>query len=130
VVAAATGGSGNRGVKNSEILPAQRKLLGEVARRISDRLEATFVPLPGGGDETRVGIELEEGHRKVVIELPLTLLLQAATDPIGREVLRTRIKARRDRMMFLVPPAALPKKIPPLVTVAPPRAGGYRGGRR
>lgn len=116
-------------MRTSEILPAQHKLLGDVARRISERLDASFVTLPGN-DDTRVGIELEEGRRKVVIEMPLALLLQAATDPASREVLRTRIKARRDRMMFLVPPAALPKKIAPLVTVAPPRGGGYRGGRR
>ena len=116
-------------MRHSDISPAQRKLLGDVTNRISDRLQASFVDLPGA-DDARVGIELEERGRKVVIELPLTLLLHAAADVSGRELLRTRIKARRDRMMFKVPPAALPKNIAPLVTVGPPRGGGYRGGRR
>lgn len=128
MVAAATGGSGNR-VRQSEIAPAHRKLLGEVTGRISMRLEACFVDLPGG-DDTRVGIELEEGGRKVVMELPLAVLLQAVVDPSGRELLRTRIKARRDRMLFRAAPPALPKHIPPLVSLPPPRSGGYRGGRR
>jgi hypothetical protein len=59
-------------------------LLGDVARRISERLDASFVTLPGN-DDTRVGIELEEGRRKVVIEMPLALLLRRRrTPPAGR----------------------------------------------
>ena len=113
----------------SEIPSTQRKLLGELANRISDRLEAFFVTLPGT-DDTRIGVELQEGGRKVVIELPLALLLHAVEDLSGRELLRTKMKARRDRMMFRVPPASLPKKILPLVSLGPPRGGSFRGGRR
>lgn len=111
-----------------EISSSQRKLLADLASRISGRLEALFVEIPGADDD-RIGVELREGDRKVVVELPLALLQQAAEDAPGREVLRTRLKARRDRMMFRIPPAALPKKILPLVSLGPPR-GGYRGGRR
>jgi hypothetical protein len=112
----------------SEIPTAQRRMLGELARGISDRLEADFVAAPSA-DETCIGIALREGDRNVVIELPLAILAQATADPSGREVLRTRIKGRRDRMMFKVAPRALPKNIAPLFSPGPPRAG-YRGGRR
>lgn len=112
----------------SSISPGHRKLLGEVASRISGRLRASFVDLPSD-DDTRVGIELDEGGRKVVIELPLALVLDAAANASGRELLRTRIKARRDRMMFKVPPPALPKTIAPLMTVGASRSGP-RGWRR
>ena len=113
----------------SEIAPSQRRLLAELASRISDRLEAHFVELPGGDGE-HIGVALHEGHRRVVIELPLAILIQATEDPSGREVLRTRIKARRDRMMFRPPPRALPKEIAPMFSPSPPRAGFGRGGRR
>lgn len=113
----------------NDIAPAQRKLLGEITGRISDRLAASFVELPGG-DGTRVGIELEEAGRKVVIDVPMALLLGAAANPSEREALRTRIKARRDRMMFRVPPPSLPKHIAPLVSIGPPRGGGGYRGRR
>ncbi len=103
-------------------------MLTELARGISDRLEADFVAAPGG-DAATVGIALKEGDRNVVIELPLAMLAQAMTEPSGRETLRTRIKGRRDRMMFRVAPRALPKNIPPLFSPGPPRQG-YRGGRR
>lgn len=103
-------------------------MLGELARGISDRLEIELVVLPNAGQD-RIGLALREGDRNVVIELPLAAIAQATADPIGREILRTRIKGRRDRMMFRVPPPALPKKIAPLFSPGPPRAG-YRGGRR
>jgi len=114
----------------SEISPSQRRLLTELASRISDRLEAHFVELPAG-DDARIGVALHEGNRKVVMEVPVTLLAEAVDDPTSREQLRTRLKARRDRLMFRVPPPALPKKIAPLFSPGPPRGGGgFRGGRR
>jgi hypothetical protein len=115
-------------VRANEIAMSERRMLAELARGISDRLEAEFVPVPNAGDD-RVGIALREGDRNVVIELPLATIAQAAADPIGREMLRTRIKGRRDRMMFRVPPRALPKNIAPLFSPGPPR-NGFRGGRR
>ncbi len=87
-----------------------------------------FVELPASND-AHIGVALHEGHRNVVIEMPVAVLVQATEDPNGREILRTRIKARRDRMMFRVPPRALPKDIAPLFNPGPPR-GGFRGGRR
>jgi len=113
----------------NEISASQRRLLAEVTSRISDRLEAHFVELPGG-DDAHIGVALHEGDRRVTIEVPLAILIQATEDPSGREILRTRIKARRDRMMFRTPPRALPKEIPPMFSPAPPRAGFGRGGRR
>ena len=111
-----------------DVSATHHRLLTSLASAISDRLEAEFVELPVR-DDARIGVTLREGQRNVVIELPITLLAQAVDDPVGRELLRTRMKARRDRMMFKVPPAPLPKKIPPLFNPGPPR-GGFRGGRR
>jgi hypothetical protein len=113
----------------SEISPSQRRLLAELSNRISHRLEAHFVELPGGDGE-HIGVALNEGARKVVIEVPLAVLIHATEDPSGREVLRTRIKARRDRMMFRSPPRALPKEIAPMFNPGPPRGGFGRGVRR
>jgi len=115
-------------VRLNEISPAQRRLLSEISTQISDRLEAHFVELPAS-NEAHIGVALHEADRKVVIEIPLAILQQAMEDPNGREILRTRIKARRDRMMFRTPPRALPKDIAPLFNPGPPR-GGFRGGRR
>jgi len=111
-----------------EISSVHHRLLGQLASGISGRLEAHFVELPDG-DDTHIGVMLREGSRKVVIDLPVALLAQAEEYPGGREVLRTRMKARRDRMMFKTPPSPLPKKIAPLFNPGPPR-GGFRGGRR
>jgi hypothetical protein len=103
-------------------------LLASLASGISARLEAHFVELPDRGD-AHIGVALREGSRTVVIELPVALLVQAVGDAGGRELLRTRMKARRDRMMFQPPPAPLPKNIAPLFNSGPAR-GGFRGGRR
>ena len=111
-----------------DVSATHHQLLEHLARGISARLEAHFVELTDGGD-AHIGIALREGSRNVVIELPVTMLAQAAEDPLGRELLRTRMKARRDRMMFKSPPPPLPKKIEPIFNSAPPR-GGFRGGRR
>ena len=128
VVAPAAAAAAGSSVRLNEISPSQRRLLSEITSRISDRLEAHFVELPGS-NEAHIGVALHEADRKVVIEIPLAILLQATEDLNGREILRTRIKARRDRMMFRAPPRALPKNIAPMFNAGPPR-GGYRGGRR
>lgn len=112
----------------AELSTSQRRLLTEVAGRISDRLEAHFVELPGA-DAEHIGVALHEADRRVVIEIPIAVLIKATQDAAGREVLRTRIKARRDRMMFRLPPRPLPKDIAPMFSPGPPR-GGFRGGRR
>jgi hypothetical protein len=113
----------------SAVSSSQRRLLAELTNGISSRLEAHFIERPGGDGE-QIGVELREGDRKVTIEVPLAVLIHATQDPTGREILRTRIKARRDRMMFRTPPRALPKEIAPMFNPAPPRAGFGRGGRR
>lgn len=109
-----------------DVTPAHHRLLADLASGISGRLEAQFVELPAP-DQARIGVTLREGRRSVVIELPIALLTQAIEDPSGREVFRTRLKSRRDRMMFTSPPPPLPKKIAPLFNPGPPRD---RGGRR
>ena len=112
-----------------DVSPMHHRLLEGLASGISTRLEARFIELRDGL-EAHIGITLHEGSRNVLIELPFTLLNQALEDPGGREVLRTRMKARRDRMMFQAPAAPLPKNIVPLFGAAGPARGGYRGGRR
>jgi hypothetical protein len=111
-----------------EISPVQHRLLEQLASGISTRLEAQFVEL-ADRDDAHIGVMLKEASRQVVIELPVAMLTQA-DDPGGREQLRTRMKARRDRMMFKTPPAPLPKNVAPLFHPGPPRGGGFRGGRR
>jgi regulator of protease activity HflC (stomatin/prohibitin superfamily) len=96
-------------VRLNEILTSQRKLLRDLTGRISNRLESQFTELPGDGPN--VGIELQERGRRVVMELPAALLLQADGDPSVQEAIRVRIKARRDRMLFRAQPAPLPKHI-------------------
>ena len=113
-----------------DVSPAHHRLLANLASGISGLLEAAFVDLRDGND-AHIGVALREGSRNVVIELPVALLAQAEEDPGGRELLRTRVKARRDRMMFKTPPAPLPKKIAPMFGPGPSRGGGgFRGGRR
>jgi hypothetical protein len=111
-----------------DVSSAHHRLLADLASGISSRLDARFVELPDA-DDAHIGVALREGSRNVVIELPVALLVHAVAEPGGREVLRTRVKARRDRMMFTSPPAPLPKKIAPLFSPGPPR-DGFRGGRR
>ena len=112
----------------NELSAAHRHLLSDVALRISSRLEAHFIELPAA-DQAHIGIALREGDRAVTIEMPLAVLIEALETANGREVLRTRIKARRDRMMFKTPARALPKDIAPLFHPGPPR-NQFRGGRR
>lgn len=91
----------------------QRRLLEDLAGRISTRLEATF-RAAGDPDGPNVGIELRERNASVVIEVPRTMLNLALGEPAAREALRVRLKTRRDRMLFQTPPASLPKHIAPM----------------
>src|SRR5689334_22761181 len=97
-------------VQLNAITPSHRRLLRELANRISNRLEAEFSE-PPGGDGASVGIVLHEDGRRVAIEIPATLLERAADDVTAREEMRVRIKGRRDRMLFREPPRPLPKRI-------------------
>jgi hypothetical protein len=111
----------------------QRRLLEELTSRISTRLEATF-RAAGDSSGPNVGIELRERNASVVIEIPRAMLDVALSDPAGREALRVRLKARRDRMLFKAPPAPLPKHVAPMSLGyggGHDGRGGYRGrGRR
>jgi len=100
--------------------PEQRRLLEDLATRISTRLEATF-RAAGDSDGPNVGIELRERGASVVIEVPRAMLNLALGEPAAREALRVRLKGRRDRMLFQAPPSSLPKHIAPM-------SMGYGGG--
>ncbi len=116
-------------VRLKEIAVAQQRLLHELTGRISNRLESEFRDLPGA-DGPNIGIALHERGRKVVMEIPGGLLLQAAGDATVREALRVRIKARRDRMLFRPPPSPLPKRIASAPDPAAGRFGfGFGGGQ-
>ena len=106
-----------------EITAAHQRLLRDLTTRISNGLESEFSELPVP-DGPNVGITLRERRRHVVMEVPAALLAQAADDLSAREMLRVRIKARRDRMLYQAPPRPLPKKI--ASTVMP---GGFGFGR-
>jgi hypothetical protein len=93
-----------------DVTTAQRSLLAAVTQRISRRLEATFTD-PAELDGPNAAIHLRERGRRLVIEVPEALLIEAITDAVARESLRVRVKARRDRMLFREPPAPLPRKI-------------------
>lgn len=93
-----------------DITTAQRALLATVSQRISRRLEATFAD-PVEPDRPNVVIHLRESGRRLVMEVPDTLLIEATSDLVARESFRVRMKARRDRMLFREPPAPLPKRI-------------------
>ena len=93
-----------------DIAGRHRKLLRELTRRISKKLETDFTKLPGA-EGPNIGIELRERNRKVLMELPAALLPQAETDMSAREAIRVRIKARRDRMLFRREPISLEQHV-------------------
>lgn len=95
-----------------DVTTAQRALLAAVSQRISRRLEATFTD-PADLDGAYAAIHLRERGRRLVMEVPETLLIEATSDTVARESFRVRVKARRDRMLFREPPARLPKSIEP-----------------
>lgn len=109
-----------------EITPPQQRLLRELSRRISNRLEMEFSDLPGT-DGRDIGVKLLERGREVLMTVPGGLLVRATGDPVAREAVRVRIKARRDRMLFCPPPTPLPRRI----AAAPdPASGRFGYGRR
>ena len=114
-------------VRLEDIADRHRKLLRELTRRISKRLETDFSKLPGA-EGPNVGIQLREGNRKVLMELPAALLLQAETDMSAREAIRVRIKARRDRMLFRREPISLEQRVEK-GRRQPPAAYGSGGGQ-
>jgi hypothetical protein len=110
-------------VRLRDITTAQRALLAAVSQRISMRLEASFTD-PAEIDGPNAAIHLRERGKRLVMEIPETLLIEATSDAAARESFRVRVKARRDRMMFREPPARLPKKIEPAQEPGFFRSGG------
>jgi len=120
--------------RQRDIGEAELRLLNELAGRISNRLEATFIP-DKPGDGTAVAVTLSERGHTASMEIPTALLARAQEEPTAKEALRVRIKSTRDRMMFRPPPRPLPKNI---ASAADPafmsrggfgRPGGGGGGR-
>lgn len=109
-----------------EIARSHERLLRDLAGRISNGLESEFSELPDA-DGPNVGVTLRERGRRVVMEIPGALLMQAGDDATAREAIRVRIKARRDRMLFRPPPSPLPKHIAPAATPGAMHFGFGRG---
>lgn len=117
-----------------DVTASHHRLLRDLTNRISGALETEFSELPGD-DGPNVGVVLREQRRRVVIEIPATLLMEAVEDPSAREAIRVRIKGRRDRMLFRAPPSPLPKHIsatplPGSMHFGFGRGGGGMRGRR
>ena len=110
-----------------DVTPAQRRLLGELTGRISNRLEANFAE-PAGTDSLNIGVMLHERGKRGTLEVPQSILLEAETDLVARDTLRLRIKSARDRMLFQPPPARLRVDIAPLGEPFFNRGGPGRGG--
>jgi hypothetical protein len=126
-LAAATDGS----VRPEVITTSQRRLIAALTGRISDRLAAEFEksPLP---DSATVRVTLTERGKTGRVEIPCALLLKAEGDLTARDLLRVRIKAARDRMLFRPPPSRPRRDIEPLGDPAMWRSRGSfgRGGGR
>jgi hypothetical protein len=115
-------------VRVRELTPSHRQLLADLSGRISMRLESVF----RDGSETdgpNLGVSLTERGRSVVVEIPFAMLDEASRDLTAREALRVRLKGRRDRMLFITPPARLPKHIAPLSAFSGGRDDRRFGGR-
>jgi hypothetical protein len=110
-----------------DVTASQRRLLGELTGRISNRLEANFAQ-PSGTDSLNIGVMLQERGKKGALEVPETVLLEAETDLVARDSLRLRIKSARDRMLFIPPPARLRTDIAPAGEPFFNRGGFGRGG--
>src|SRR5437016_3798676 len=78
-----------------DVTASQRRLLGELTGRISNRLEAHFAE-PSGADSLNIGVMLQERGRRGSLEVPETVLLEAETDLVARDSLRVRIKSRSE----------------------------------
>ena len=112
-----------------DVTASQRRLLGELTGRISNRLEAHFAE-PSGADSLNIGVTLQERGKRGSLEVPETVLLEAETDLMARDSLRVRIKSARDRMLFQPPPARLRTDIAPAGEPFFYRGGGGGRGRR
>lgn len=112
-----------------DVTASQRRLLGELTGRISNRLEANFAQ-PSGPDSLNIGVMLQERGKRGALEVPETVLLEAETDLVARDSLRLRIKSARDRMLFVPPPARLRTDIAPAGEPFFNRGGFNRGGGR
>ena len=110
-----------------DVTPSQRRLLGELTGRISNKLEANFAE-PSGTDSANIGVMLHERGKRGTLEIPQAILLEAETDLVARDTIRLRIKAARDRMLFQPPPARLRTDIAPLGEPFFNRGGPNRGG--
>lgn len=116
----------------AEIGSAERRLVEELGRRISNRLETSFAEA-AAADGAHVGIELRERNRRAVVTIPVALLANAAADAVARESVRVRLKAARDRMLYRPPPERLAKHVAAAPDVVPARSGfgpPHRRGRR
>jgi hypothetical protein len=114
-------------VRLKQIGDREQLLLRQLAGRISNKLEAEFVN-PTGSDSPNIGLLLQERGHTASMEIPHALLAQADGDPSVVEVIRVRIKATRDRMLFRPPPRPLPKNIAPAADPGFSRGGFGRGG--
>lgn len=105
-------------------------MLAELTGRISTRLDAEFEKVPRP-DSVNIGVTLKERGKSGRLEVPLALLLEAEADLTARDMLRVRIKAVRDRMLFRPPPERPRADIKPLGDPAMWNRGGFaRGGAR
>jgi hypothetical protein len=119
-------------VRVRQIGPALQQLLQDVSGQISTRLESTFQD-PSDLDGPNVGVALRERGSAVSIEIPFELFARASADPAAREALRVRLKGRRDRMLFRIPPTPLPRNVAPAPFSSAGPAQGFRApwrGRR
>lgn len=111
-------------MRQRELGEAEHRLLSQLAGRISNRLEATFIA-DRPGDGTIVAVELSERGKSASMEFPAALLARAQEEPSAREELRVRLKSTRDRMMFRAPPRPLPKNIASAADPAFMNRGGF-----
>ena len=112
-----------------EIEASDHELLRVLTARISNRLETAFTELPRA-DLPSIGIELRERGKRLVMELPATLLQHAREDRVVREQMRLRIKAQRDRLLFRPAPVSLGSKFVAQVAPAPSGGRDFGPGRR
>ena len=112
------------------ITASQRRMVEALIGRISDRLATEFQKSPNP-DSMNVCVTLKERGKSGRMEIPYELLLQAESDLRVHDMLRVRIKAARDRMLFRPPPPRPQSDIQPLGDPASDRRGGFnRGGYR
>ena len=74
-------------MRTKQLTPGQRRLVAEIASRISSRLEVDFTDA-AEVDGPNIGIQLRERGHTIGIELPMTALEFGADDPVARDALR------------------------------------------